>query len=94
MRGYYFGRYRDRNMIAFQTEYRFPLFWRLGGVGFVGFGDVASDMTEFKMNQFKYNVGFGLRFMFDRQEKINARLDFGLCEGGSSGIYAMVVEAF
>lgn len=94
MRGYYFGRYRDRNMITFQAEYRFPIFWRVGAVGFVGCGDVSNDVEKFQIGNFKYSLGFGFRFMFDRQEKINARVDIGFGKGGNSGIYALVVEAF
>ncbi len=94
MRGYYFGRFRDKNMITFQTEYRFPLFWRFGAVGFAGFGDVAGKIDEFQLNEFKYSFGFGFRFMFDSQERINARLDIGFGKEGNTGIYALVVEAF
>ncbi len=94
MRGYYYGRYRDRHMITFQGEYRCPLFWRFGAVGFAGFGDVGHDIEKFRLDEFKYSIGFGLRFLFDRQERINARLDMGFGEDGNSGIYAMVVEAF
>ena len=81
MRGYYFGRYRDKNMLTFQAEYRFPLFWRFGGVAFGGAGDVASDVKKFHAADFKLTAGFGLRFMFDRQERINARLDVGIRPG-------------
>lgn len=94
MRGYFSGRYRDKNMITFQAEYRFPLFWRFGAVGFAGFGDVAREIDEFQMNEFKYTFGVGFRFMFDTQERINARLDIGFGKGRNSGIYALVVEAF
>jgi len=94
MRGYYFGRYRDKNMITFQTEYRFPLFWRFGAVGFAGFGDVAGKIDKFQLNEFKYTYGIGFRFMFDSQERINARLDIGFGKGGNSGIYALVLETF
>lgn len=94
MRGYYQGRYRAKNMITFQAEYRFPLFWRFGAAGFAGFGDVADRMDDFKIDEFKYSFGFGIRFMFDRRERINARLDFGFGKGGGAGIYAMVLEAF
>ena len=38
MRGYYAGRYRDRNMAAFQVELRAPVWRRLGLVGFAGMG--------------------------------------------------------
>ncbi len=94
MRGYYLGRYRDRHMITFQAEYRFPIIWRLGLVGFAGFGDVGDDIEAFKLERFKQSIGFGVRFLFDKQERINARLDFGFGKGGNSGIYALVVEAF
>ena len=94
MRGYYLGRYRDKNMITFQTEYRFPVGWRFGGVCFLGFGDVANKIADFSPAEFKYSFGLGLRFMFDKQEKINARLDFGYTKDGDLGVYAMVVEAF
>ena len=94
MRGYYYGRYRDKNMVTFQTEYRFPLFWRFGGVAFAGFGDVAPEFKKFNTNTIKWTFGTGLRFTFDAQEKINARLDFGFGNDGNFGFYAMVVEAF
>jgi outer membrane protein assembly factor BamA len=94
MRGYFIGRYRDKNMVTFQAEYRLPLFWRFGAVGFAGFGDVASQIDKFQLNDFKYTVGFGFRFMFDSQERINARLDIGFGKGGNSRIYALVIEAF
>ena len=94
MRGYWLGRYRDKNMISAQAEYRVPLFWRIGAVGFIGGGDVASSIDKFEFKQLKYTAGFGIRFVFDKQERINARLDFGFGSNGNSGIYALVVEAF
>jgi hypothetical protein len=94
MRGYYAGRYRDRHMLTFQTEYRFPIAWRFGGAAFAGVGDVADDIDSFRLKEFKYSLGFGARFMFDTRERINVRLDFGFAKGGNAGFYAMVVEAF
>jgi hypothetical protein len=94
MRGYYQGRYRDKNMITFQAEYRLPLFWRFGAVAFAGFGDVSNEASKFRISDFKYTIGLGLRFVFDRQERINARLDVGMGKEGNSGVYALVVEAF
>ena len=94
MRGYYSGRYRDRHMITFQAEYRFPVFWRFGAAGFAGIGDVGDDAKKFRLNEFKYSVGFGERLFFDAREGINARMDVGFGEAGSFGVYALVVEAF
>ena len=43
MRGYYEGRYTDKNMLAFQAEMRQHLIRRLGMVAFAGVGRVAVD---------------------------------------------------
>lgn len=94
MRGYYKGRYRDKNMICLQAEYRIvPLIWRFGLVGFVGVGEVADKISNFSLDKLKFSAGFGLRFIFIRSEGLNARLDFGFGEG-TSGIYLTVNEAF
>jgi hypothetical protein len=93
MRGYYSGRYRDKNMAVLQMEYRSPIKWRFGFVGFAGFGDVANKFDDFDISNFKYSVGWGIRYVFDPKEKINLRLDFGYGEG-SSGVYINIGEAF
>jgi len=94
MRGYYEGRYRDKNMMVFQMEYRvMPVWWRLGLVGFLGFGDVSNTIKNFKLRDFKYSVGGGIRYLFSREEKMNLRLDFGYGKD-SSGIYITIGEAF
>ena len=92
MRGYYEGRYRDKDMIAFQMEYRLPVWWRFGLVGFVGFGGVADKIKKFKLKKFKYSIGWGIRYLLIRNEKINVRLDFGYGES-SSGTYITIGEA-
>ncbi len=93
MRGYYRGRFRDKNMIVLQMEYRVPLLWKFGMVGFVGFGDVADKVGNFVLRDFKYSAGFGFRYLLSREEKINVRLDFGFCNE-SFGVYIAVSEAF
>ena len=94
MRGYYEGRYRDRNMAVLQMEYRIvPLIWKLGVVAFLGFGDVAHKISDFDLANFKRSMGFGLRYSFGKNVGINLRLDFGFGKG-SSGIYIAATEAF
>jgi hypothetical protein len=93
MRGYYQGRYRDKNMIAFQAEYRMPLWWRFGLAGFSGFGDVADRFSNFRLSDFKYSLGAGIRYQINPGEGINVRLDIGFGEG-SSGVYVTLNEAF
>ena len=93
MRGYYTGRYRDKNMIAFQVEHRFPVWWRFGMVGFVGVGDVADKIRNFERRNFKPSVGCGIRYLFNRKEMMNLRLDFGYGKD-TSGFYITFLEAF
>ncbi len=93
MRGYYDGRFRDRNAVILQAEYRLPLFWRLGAVGFVGAADVAHRFRDFKFNNIKHSYGFGLRYLFNKHEKMYIRFDVGFGEG-TNGFYFSVFEAF
>jgi outer membrane protein assembly factor BamA len=52
MRGYYAGRYRDKNLFSLQAEYRLPVWRRFGLVGFAGFGDVAGKLSRFEVKDF------------------------------------------
>jgi outer membrane protein assembly factor BamA len=93
MRGYFLGRYRDRNMLVFQIEYRMPLLWRVGAVGFLSAGDVAPRGKNFELDELKYSAGAGLRVMMNAQEKINLRIDFAFGKD-SRGVYVTLFEAF
>ncbi len=94
MRGYYDGRYRDKNVIVVQAEYRIiPIWRRLGLVGFLGLGDVANEVSAFRLSDFKYSAGGGIRFLLNRAEGITLRLDFGFGRG-TSGMYITLGEAF
>ena len=93
MRGYFTGRYRDKTYVAGQIEYR-QYFWRrLGFVAFAGVGDVAPALGDFALGDFKYSLGFGLRFKFNRAEKVNLRADIGFGRG-TNGVYFGLEEAF
>lgn len=93
MRGYYQGRYRDKNYLAGQAEYRRHLWRRLGFVAFAGLGDVESETGDFRIKSAKFSGGFGLRFLFNQAEKVNIRADFGFGKN-TSGVYFGVEEAF
>jgi len=69
------------------------MWWRFGLACFAGFGDVADKTENFRLNKLKYSVGWGIRYVFNVQEKINLRLDFGYTEN-SSGFYINIGEAF
>ncbi len=94
MRGYFEGRFRDRNLLMSQFEYRRFLFWKIGMVAFAGVGMVARDFEEYRVQELKSSGGLGVRFRLDEEEKINIRLDYGFGANGSSGIYLTIGEAF
>jgi outer membrane protein assembly factor BamA len=93
MRGYPRRRFRDRDMIAFQTEYRVPLFWRIGVVGFAGAGEVAHRIHDVRIQDLKYSLGYGMRFQIDRKNHTNLRMDMGYGKKSFSPTLA-IQEAF
>jgi outer membrane protein assembly factor BamA len=93
MRGYYEGRYLGNKLLAGQVEYRIPIYWRFGAVAFAGAGDVASTMSRFNLHDLKPSYGFGIRYVFNPDEKLSLRLDFGFGRN-TSGVYITAAEAF
>lgn len=93
IRGYFDGRYRDKNGIAAQAEYHVPVWWRFGVVGFAGTAQVADKVSHFATNRFWFAGGLGLRFFWDPREHISLRIDYGI-GNNSSGMYITVSEAF
>lgn len=97
MRGYYEGRYRDRNLIAAQAELRYRLTERFGVVGFVGAGEVFH--SSFTLPTLKPNMGGGLRYFFDIEKGLSVRVDYGIGqkpagEQRASGLYIGLGQAF
>ncbi len=93
LRGHYEGRYRDRMMLDVQAEYRAPIVWRIGAVAFGGIGDVAHNLHDFFSHGLKFSVGGGLRFMVDRQGRVNVSGDYGYGGVGSGEFYIDAGEA-
>ncbi|MBA3665194.1 MAG: BamA/TamA family outer membrane protein, partial [Bacteroidetes bacterium] len=93
MRGYYEGRFRDKNMLIMQAEYRTSFFGRLGGTIFGGIGEVTDHWVNYNFKNVKYSYGAGLRVVLDKKEKINLRLDFAFGQN-TQGLYLTIGEAF
>ncbi len=93
LRGYYGGRYRDRNLVAIQGEYRAHVWKRFGVIGFVSAGRVSHELSEMDFNGFKPAAGLGLRFLLAPDEGLNLRADWGFGRG-SSGFYLGLGEVF
>jgi outer membrane protein assembly factor BamA len=93
LRGYYAGRYRDKNAGVVQAEYRIPLWWRLGVAGFGAIGNVGPELKDINLQSVKYSFGGGLRVALNQKERLNLRLDYGIAQS-SQGFYLQLGEAF
>ncbi len=93
LRSYPRNRFRANNFTGVQAEYRFPLFWRFGGVVFAGGGDVFNSFSDLSGRTFKYSYGGGVRFLFNRKEHLNLRFDYGFGRDVSN-FYLTLTEAF
>lgn len=102
LRGYYWGKYRDKSMAYGIVEYRHMFgsneafkrgtFWsKLGFVVWGGAGTIGNTPLEWK--KWKLNYGVGIRIQIQKNK--NFRMDFGR-EPGVKGIlfYMNMTEAF
>ena len=98
MRGYYQGRYRDKNQLAAQVEYRFlplPLGFtnRVGLTVFGSTGTVFNEFENFSTDKFVFAGGGGLRFLLFPKKDIWGRIDMAFTKEGS-GVYIGMGQAF
>ncbi len=93
LRGYTSGEFQDRRKFATQVEFRQELPYRLGIVGFVGFGGVAPEWQKFQFKKLLPAAGIGLRFKLDKTNNINYRIDLGFGRNGHT-LSLSVTEAF
>ena len=96
MRGYYLGRYRDKNLIAGQLEYRilpFNFSKRWGASAFMAAGQVYDENETFQFKNLLPTGGLGLRFLVFPEKDIYTRVDVAFTEEGR-GIYFFIGEAF
>lgn len=101
LRGYAWGKYRDksmaygiveyRHMFMSEEDYKRGAFWsKFGAVAWVGTGAIGK--TPVDWDKWKFNYGVGLRIQL--QPRKNFRLDIGKEPGQKWGIYMNMTEAF
>jgi len=94
-RGYAQGRFRGKNLIYFESEYRFSL-TRNGLFGGVVFVNVES-LTEWPKNNFGIFVpgyGVGARIKINKRSGTNVAIDYGIGNHGSKGFSFNLGELF
>lgn len=91
MRGYYEGRYRDRNMLSAQMEIRQRVYKSHSVAIFGGAGNIFHSFSSFNIKQTLPTYGAGYRFEFFG---ILLRVDVGFGTHGQYAILAGVNQAF
>ncbi len=94
-RGYIQSRFRGRNLISFESEYRFGI-TRNGLFGGVVFAN-AQSVSDWPSNQFTVlhpAVGCGIRFKMNKHDDTNLAIDYGFGLQGSQGVFVNLGEVF
>lgn len=96
MRGYYLGRYKDKNYLTGQAEIRYRVHPRIGATGFVGAGSTFSNEHKARILP---SYGAGLRYFFSLEHNSSIRFDYSYGEKRpgekrQSGFYLSISEAF
>lgn len=95
LRGYTWGRYRDKTMLFGILEYRHTFYKqdntpsKHGLVAWIGLGAIAPSIGHF--DSWLPNAGVGYRF--EVQPRMNLRIDYGVGKG-TSGFYINFNESF
>lgn len=94
-RGFIQGRFRGKNLLYAETEYRFRITSNrlLGGVVFAN----AQTVTELTSKQFEKivpAVGAGLRLKMNKISRTNLSVDYGFGLDGSHGLFFNLGEVF
>jgi outer membrane protein assembly factor BamA len=83
MRGYGLNRFLDKGKLLANVEYRFPVWWRVGGNVFVDLGNVWPSLGDIPWGKTAVDYGLGLRFYMP---DFAVRVDVGFSKDGM-GLY-------
>lgn len=94
MRGYFTGRFRDLSYTAAQGEFRFHIWRWINGAGFAAAGVMGESVNQYQLNQTRYAVGGGLRFLVNKKNRMFLRLDYARNSTSGGAYYIRLNEAF
>lgn len=77
VRGFGWGRFRDRGNIVFNVSYRFPIWEYLDGEFFFDTGRVFHEMSDISLKALKFTGGGGLLFSTKNYFLLRAELAYG-----------------
>lgn len=86
-RGFYQGRFRDKNLLLYQGEVRQVLDAHLAMTAFWNYGLLSDQIDRFNFHNDHASVGIGFRYAFDKENRSNLRLDLAWPFMGGDYIY-------
>ncbi len=94
-RGYIQGRFRSKNMLYLETEYRFGITNNglIGGVVFINAESVTEKISN-KLQRVYPGWGAGIRIKVNKYSRTNIAVDYGFGVGGSRGFFVNLGEIF
>lgn len=94
-RGYIQGRYRGREMMYFESEYRFNISKNhlLGGVVFANAQSFSKDIKS-QFSVIAPGYGAGLRIRINKHTSTNVCIDYAFGKDGSNGLFVNLGEVF
>jgi hypothetical protein len=90
LRGYRNLRFRDRNLLLLQAEYRVPLWGPIDATVFADAGKVASTQSDLDLTDLRRDVGFSLSIM--KGWSTWARVDVGFGSGEGTRMFFTLGE--
>jgi|SRR5688572_2225595 len=81
LRGFADFRFREKNMVVVNAEYRWEAFSGLDVALFADAGQVASSVSDFRARDMNTSAGFGFRF--NTSKKVFYRVDVGFSREGA-----------
>jgi outer membrane protein assembly factor BamA len=94
-RGYIQGRFRSKNMLYLESEYRWGITANglLGGVVFAN-AESFSEMTTGRFTYIQPGYGLGIRISLNKFSRTNLCVDYGWGANGSGGFFVNQGEVF
>jgi len=94
MRGMIQGRYRDKNTVAVQAEYRKGLNRFLKLAVFGSSGVVSDKVQHLSLTNAHYAYGIGLRILVNKKKSLYSRIDIARSSEGTNAFYFRLLDAF
>ena len=97
MRGYYSGRFRDKNLLTLQSELRYRIHPRFAFAAFAAAGTAYH--KEINLSRVKLSYGSGIRYFFNLEHESSIRMDYAIGnrmpgEKRQTGFYLSLGQAF